>query len=81
MPEPQTSYANGSFTTSMNIAGSNNITTTMRDTLGIIILAIISLLLFFELRRMNTLNRQLLSRSCECGGDCSCHKKEASGSS
>ncbi len=65
MPEPQTSYANGSFTTSMNIAGSNNITTTMRDTLGIIILAIFSLLLFFELRRMNTLNRQLLSRSRE----------------
>ncbi len=81
MPEPQTSYANGSFTTSMNIAGSNNITTTMRDTLGIIILAIISLLLFFELRRMNTLNRQLLSRSGGCSGDCSCHKKEAPGAS
>ncbi len=61
MPEPQTSYANGSFTTSTNIAGSNNITTTMRDTLGIIILAIFSLLLFLELRRMNTLNRQLLA--------------------
>ncbi len=79
MPEPQTSYANGSFTTSMNIAGSNNITTSMRDTLGIIILAIFSLLLFLELRRMNTLNRQLLSRSCACSGDCSSNKKEAPG--
>ncbi len=79
MPEPQTSYANGSFTTSMNIAGSNNITTTMRDTLGILILAIISLLLFFELRRMNTLNRQLLSRSREHECECSCHKKETPG--
>ena len=81
MPEPQTSYANGSFTTSMNITGSNNITPTMHDTLGIIILAIISLLLFFELRRMNALNRQLLSRGCEHECECSCHKKEAPGAS
>ncbi len=68
MAELQTSYANGSFTTALSISGTNNITPIMKETLGIIILGIISLVLFFELRRVNDLNRKLLSRSCE--GNC-----------
>ena len=75
MPDPQRSYANGSFTTALSISGTNNITPIMRETLGIIIMGIISLALFFELRRMNDLNRKLLSRPCECD----CHKQAAEG--
>ncbi len=75
MPDPQSSYANGSFTTALSISGSNNLTPMMKETLGIIILGIISLALFFELRRVNDLNRKLLSRDCQCGGDYNCHKQ------
>ncbi len=71
MPDPQTSYANGSFTTALSISGTNNITPIMKETLGIMILGVISLVLFFELRRVNDLNRKLLSRGCQCD----CHKQ------
>jgi len=74
MPDPQTSYANGSLTTSTSIAGSNNITPIMRDTLGVVILGIISLILLFDLRRMYELNRKLSQRGCEGSCDCACHK-------
>ena len=63
MAETQTSYANGSFTTSVSIAGSNNITPIMRDTLGVFILWIISIILIFELRHMIDLNRKLTQRA------------------
>ncbi len=67
MPEPQTSYANGSFTKATSVAGSNNITPIMQDTLGVIVLAIISLVLFCEVRRLNNLNRDLAKRLYEAG--------------
>jgi hypothetical protein len=76
MPDPQTSYANGSFTTALSVSGSNNITPIMKETLGIMIMGIISLVLFFELRRVNDLNRKLLSRPCEGGCNCGCHKQD-----
>ncbi len=65
MPDPQFSYANGTFTTAVSVAGSNNITTIMRDTLGVLILGIISLVLLFELRRVYDLNRKLINKCCE----------------
>ncbi len=70
--------ANGAMATSLSIAGSNNITPIMHDTLGVIFLGIISLFLLFELRRMNDLNRKLLSRGCACS--CNCHSQETSSS-
>ena len=76
MPDPQTSYANGSFTTSTSIAGSNNITPIMRDTLGVVILGIISLILLFDLRRMYELNRKLTQRGSAGGCECEGHKQE-----
>ncbi len=79
MPDPQTSYANGSFTTALSISGSSNVTPIMKETLGIIILGIISLALFFELRRVNDLNRKLLSQGGQCGCNCDCHKQGAEG--
>ena len=74
MAETQTSYANGSFTTSVSIAGSINITPIMRDTLGVFILGIISIILIFELRHMVDLNRKLTQRGCEGDSNCNCHK-------
>ncbi len=74
MPDPQTSYANGSLTTSTSIAGSNNITPIMRDTLGVVILGIIALILLFDLRRMYELNRKLTQRGSEGGCNCECRK-------
>ncbi len=81
VPEPQTSYANGSFNTAVSLAGSNNVAPIMSDTLGVIFLAIISLILLFELRRSNDLNRKLLSRGCEGSCNCSCHKQGQAGNS
>ncbi len=75
MTDLPTTYANGSLATSVSNPGSNNITPIMHDTLGVIFLAIISLLQFFELRRMNDLNRKLLSRHCDCGCKCCEHKE------
>ncbi len=79
MPDPQSSYANGSFTTALSISGTNNITPIMKETLGIIILGVISFVLFFELRRVNELNRKLMSRNCQCGCNCSCHDQGEAG--
>ncbi len=79
MSEPYSSYANGSFTSSTSVSGTNNITTIMRDTLGVLILGILSLVMLAELRRMYDLNRALANKCCENGCNCACHKQAEAG--